>query len=246
MLVPSLLRSLLFFLELEGSNLLRNLRLWVCSGEPLSPRLVKQFFEQFPHHILSNFYGSTEVMGDVTFHKMTSSTKEDNVPIGIPLSNTAIYLLDDRLQPVPTGQTGELYVSGLNLSEGYVNGRDRERFIPNPLAVDPDFSRLYRTGDFARLHKGVLIYEGRTDAQVKVRGHRVDLAEVERALIFMPEIEKAVALCYMPGELEQALLGFVILKKEHNSTTAVELESILQSKLASYMLPQVSHVIFIT
>lgn len=82
------------------------------------------------------------------------------------MDNTIVYLLDSEFRPVKAGEIGELYVSGLNLASGYINGRDPEKFIENPLAIDPTYTKLYRTGDFAKLEKGVLMYEGRTDSQV--------------------------------------------------------------------------------
>lgn len=98
------------------------------------------------------------------------------------MDNTVIYLFDKDFRLVQAGDVGELFVSGLNLAAGYVNKRDPEKFLDNPLAIDPSYERIYRTGDFAKIEGGVLIYEGRTDSQVKIRGHRVDLAEVEKAV----------------------------------------------------------------
>lgn len=91
-------------------------------------------------------------------------------------------MFDKDFRLVKAGDVGELFVSGLNLAAGYVNGRDPEKFLDNPLAIDPSYEKMYRTGDFAKIENGVLIYEGRTDSQVKIRGHRVDLAEVEKVL----------------------------------------------------------------
>lgn len=102
--------------------------------------------------------------------------------VGHPLDNTIIYLFDKDFRLVKAGDVGELFVSGLNLAAGYVNGREPEKFLDNPLAIDPSYEKIYRTGDFAKIECGVLVYEGRTDSQVKIRGHRVDLAEVERAV----------------------------------------------------------------
>lgn len=244
-LVPSLLRSLLLTLGLEPRNksMLRRLKMWVCSGEPLSAHLAREFFAYFDSgdHILCNFYGSTEVMGDVTYHVVRSAAEikdSTKVPIGRSLDNTAIYLLDQKFRPVVSGETGELFVSGLNLAQGYVKGRDPERFLPNPLTVDPEHSRLYRTGDFARFFKGALMYEGRTDSQVKIRGHRVDLAEVERAVAALPGVDKCVVLCYKPGELEQALIAYVTTCR-NSSMSSQQLEAVLHKNLAAYMLPQV-------
>lgn len=120
------------------------------------------------------------------------------------MDNTIVYLLDGQFRPAKAGDVGELFVSGLNLAAGYVNGRDPEKFVDNPLAIDPTYAKLYRTGDFARVEKGVLVYEGRTDSQVKVRGHRVDLAEVEKAVnslegvsFFFSLMEKTEQSCYL-------------------------------------------------
>lgn len=244
-LVPSLLRSLLLVLSFEARNkgLLSHLKTWVCSGEPLPTQLARDFFAHFNSgdHVLCNFYGSTEVMGDVTYHVVRSAAEikdSDKVPIGRPLHNTAIYLLDENHHPVVSGKVGELYVSGLNLTQGYVRGRDPERFLSNPLTVDPEHSRLYRTGDFARIVKGSLIYEGRTDSQVKVRGHRVDLSEVEQAVAAVPGVDKSVVLCYKPGETEQALMAYVTA---HPSACLMsqQVETVLHNILATYMQPQV-------
>lgn len=145
------------------------LRLWVCSGEPLPVSLAQDFFKRFPEtHKLCNFYGSTEIMADVTYYTLESPeqlTDKTKVPIGIPIDNTILYLLDQDMKPVELGKTGELWVSGLNLAAGYVNGRDPDRYITNPLNPLPQYSRLYRTGDYAKIEKGNVVYEGRTDSQ---------------------------------------------------------------------------------
>ncbi|XP_025833499.1 uncharacterized protein LOC108741169 isoform X2 [Agrilus planipennis] len=240
-LVPSLLRSLLMYLSLQERSFLNHLKLWVCSGETLATSLAEEFFAYFTKgdHKLCNFYGSTEVMGDVTYHVMSNldQVKQyDKVPIGLPVDNTIIYLLDSDFRPVKTGEIGELFVSGQNLASGYVNGRDPEKFIENPLAVDPTFGKLYRTGDFARIQKGILFYEGRTDSQVKIRGHRVDLSEVEKAVNAIEEVDKGIVICYKPGELNQALLAFVTTEANINEN---HIESILRDQLAPYMVPRV-------
>ncbi|XP_053698599.1 linear gramicidin synthase subunit C [Sabethes cyaneus] len=243
-LVPTLLRSLLLYLPMQKKKLLYNLRIWVCSGEPLQISLAKEFFDYFEEgvHQLCNFYGSTEVMGDVTYFVCESKKQLSNfekVPIGYPLDNTVIYIVDGKLAPVKPGEVGELFVSGSNLAQGYVNGRDPERFIENAFAVDPVYSRLYRTGDYASVSKGCIFYEGRTDSQIKIRGHRVDLSEVEKNLLALPGVDKGIVLCYHAGELDQALLGFITVQKDCMLQTGLQVESVLESKLAHYMIPQV-------
>ncbi|CAG9815434.1 unnamed protein product, partial [Phaedon cochleariae] len=243
-LVPTLLRSLLMYMDLKGvKEYLNNLRLWICSGETLAVSLAKEFYMHFSedYYQLCNFYGSTEIMGDVTYYVIPGLRQlehMDKIPIGSPLDNTIIYLLDKDLRPVKTGEPGELFASGLNLAAGYVAGRDPDKFIDNPLAIDPTYAKLYRTGDFARVEKGVLVYEGRTDSQVKIRGHRVDLTEVEKAVNSVEGVEKAVVLCYNPGEISQALLAFVTIHK-NKLMNEHQIEEKLKEKLTSYMIPQV-------
>nr|QNH91384.1 ebony [Harmonia axyridis] len=241
-LVPSLLRSILMFVEIKKQDgILSNLKTWVCSGETLVKGAALDFYKYFPEneHRLCNFYGSTEIMGDVTYYviKGLDQMKSfEKVPIGNPVDNTIVYLLDSEFRPVKAGEIGELYVSGLNLASGYINGRDPDKFIENPLAIDPTYGKLYRTGDFARLEKGTLMYEGRTDSQVKIRGHRVDLTEVEKAVSSIEEVDKAVVLCYKPGEMSQALLAFVTTKQLVSESW---IEAYLRKKLTAYMIPQV-------
>lgn len=243
-LVPSLLRSMLMYFGLrDDSNILQDLKLWICSGEPLPSILAKQFFERFQKfgHTLANFYGSTEVMGDVTYHLLNSVNQlegMDKVPIGRPLDNCIIYLINKDLQLVPQGEVGELVVAGRNLAAGYIRGRDPYRFINNPHAIDPEYSTIYRTGDYARIIKGTIIYEGRTDSQIKIRGHRVDLAEVEKSVASAPAVDKAIVLCYKPGELSQALIAFVTAKSD-TSLSGLQIEDYLQTKLPPYMIPQI-------
>lgn len=145
-LVPTLLKSLLIYLSLKrDATLLRKLKLWVCSGETLPVSLANEFYDYFPEneYLLCNFYGSTEIMGDVTYFICRGKNQlrnYTNVPIGYPIFNTTIYILDAEKKPVKAGETGELFVSGANLAHGYVNGRDKERFVENVLAVDPSTS----------------------------------------------------------------------------------------------------------
>lgn len=242
-LVPTLLRSILMYLSLKSKEKpLLNLRLWVCSGEILTVELTQAFFNYFTDgQVLCNFYGSTEIMGDVTYYTITSMKQLENsrfIPIGKPVDNTIIYLLDEQMEPVRTGQPGELWVAGLNLAAGYVNGRDAMSFIINPHANNKNYSRLYKTGDYARLHKDNLVYEGRTDSQIKIRGHRVELTEVEKVVSSLSSVDRAVVLCYKPGEMDQQLLAFVT-PKDGKNITGMFVEGLLQNKLTAYMIPQV-------
>lgn len=141
--VPTLLKSILLYSTLQHDDcLLSKLKLWICSGETLPVSLAHEFFDYFRgnEYMLCNFYGSTEIMGDVTYYVCRGKEQlhefEFNIPIGSPMFNTTIYILDSNRKPVGLGEVGELFVSGQNLAHGYVNGRDKDRFIENFMTID--------------------------------------------------------------------------------------------------------------
>lgn len=248
-LVPSLLLSILMYLDMmkkqsSGENdFLMNLKLWICSGEPLPSVLVQRFFTNFStgQHRICNFYGSTEIMGDVTYHVMSASQQfhfEDKIPIGIPLDNTELYLLDNRLQLVKQGEIGELFVSGFNLAAGYVAGRDPDKFINNPFTSKIGFSKMYRTGDYAKIVQNVMLYEGRCDSQIKIRGQRVDLSEIQATLNNLHGIQKTAVLCYKPGEINQTIIAFVTVQIGF-ALSENDIQEELKKHLVPYAIPQV-------
>ncbi|XP_075986669.1 nonribosomal peptide synthetase ebony [Anticarsia gemmatalis] len=247
-LVPTLLRSILMYLSLKPSERpLQHLKLWVCSGETLSKDLAAQFFKYFGDHNgykLANFYGSTEVMGDVTYYVLEKTSQLDihpTVPIGAPLDNCAVYLLDEEMNPARESEPGEVWVSGCNLAAGYVGGQGADKFVDNPHAAHPDFGRLYRTGDFGVLQKGMVLFAGRTDSQVKIRGHRVDLQEVDRAVNSIKGVDKCVVLCYGLERGNPEILSFVTLDPAAR-TSAHHVEAQLKNCLTHYMIPQVIEI----
>ncbi|XP_071559405.1 beta-alanyl-bioamine nonribosomal peptide synthetase ebony-like isoform X2 [Temnothorax nylanderi] len=243
-LVPSLLRSLLMYLDLrDNDNVLDRLKLWVCSGETLSVALANQFFTTFVNKgkILANFYGTTEVMGDVAYYLLNKREQlqgMEKVPIGKPIDNCIIYLVNKELRLTSQGEVGELIVAGRNLAAGYICERDTHKFLDNPHAIDSEYPKVFRTGDYAKIVKESVIYEGRVDSQIKIRGHRVDFTEVEKVVARVPVIDNVVVLCHKPGELSQALIAFVTIT---NGTTlsSSEIENLLQKTLPPYMLPQI-------
>lgn len=164
----------------------------------------------------------------------------DRLPIGDSVvDDTIVYVLDSDLNPVGDKEIGELYVSGANLAAGYVNGRNPERFVDNPLVTDPINSKMYRTGDFVSVQNGAIYYEGRTDSQIKIRGQRIDFSEVEKNLMSLDYIEKGVVLCYHAGEIDQALVAFCVVSSkegkssEFNTKIRSQIENDLKYKLAS-------------
>ncbi|MDV7091153.1 AMP-binding protein, partial [Rhodococcus opacus] len=171
-----------------------SLRLVFCSGEVLTPEQVSRF-RAVSGADLHNLYGPTEAAVDVTFWE-TGSSDVHSVPIGRPVWNTQLHVLDSRLHPVPYGVAGELYLAGDQLARGYLNRPDlsADRFVANPYVVG---GRMYRTGDLVRRRRdGVVEYVGRTDFQVKLRGQRIELGEVETALETHPDVMQAVVVVH--------------------------------------------------
>ncbi|HLL46748.1 MAG TPA: amino acid adenylation domain-containing protein, partial [Longimicrobiaceae bacterium] len=176
--VPSMLQV---FLEHPEAGTCSGLARVVCSGEALPAPLVRRFHDRLPASALYNLYGPTEAAVDVTAWSCEPGTARAGVPIGRPVANTRIYLLDALGEPVPAGVAGELHVGGVQVARGYL-GRPEltaERFLPDPFSPAPG-ARLYRTGDLGRwLPDGAIEYLGRSDFQVKVRGFRIEPGEVE-------------------------------------------------------------------
>jgi acyl carrier protein len=161
------------------------------------------------------------------------------LPIGRPIANTQVYILDQQLQPVAIGVPGELHIGGAGLARGYLNRPEltEEKFIPNSFSNHPD-ARLYKTGDLVRyLSDGNIEYIGRIDNQVKIRGFRVELGEIEAVLVQHPAVQQAVVLAreYIPGD--KRLVAYVILNPKQASTTSSELRSFLKERLPNYMVP---------
>ncbi len=194
--VPSLLRALLDRYSDLGNHI-PALEAVGLERRGVAGRSLPAIYAAMPNATLLNLYGSTEVAADVTAHIVRPDLDDHaTVPLGRPIDNTQLYVLDRRLQPVPIGVPGELYVGGAGLARGYHNRPEMtgERFIADPFHRDAE-SRLFRTGDLARYSAdGTLEYLGRRDQQVKIRGFRVELGEIETALRSHPAIRAALAL----------------------------------------------------
>ena len=194
-LVPSLLRVILEGVE-DIQARLPKLALWTCSGEVLPADLARRFAQALPNATLLNMYGSSEVAADVTCIDVTKNNLNGQVSIGRPISNVQLFLLDRYLNQVPIGVPGEIYVGGDCLALGYLKRPEltAERFIAH--SFEPSSSvRLFKTGDLGRyLPNGEIEYLGRTDNQVKIRGMRVELGEIETVLASYPQVRDAVVL----------------------------------------------------
>ncbi|WP_326821530.1 amino acid adenylation domain-containing protein [Streptosporangium sp. NBC_01756] len=220
--VPSMLDPFLDTPELAAGGLRRI----VCSGEALPADLVRRFADRLPGVELHNLYGPTEAAVDVSWHRCDPA--EQVVPIGRPVDNTRLEVLDDRLGRVPVGSPGQLFIGGVQLARGYL-GRPAltaERFLPDPYG--PPGSRLYATGDRARWRPdGELDYLGRLDTQVKIRGMRVEPGEIEAALLGQPEVRAAAVVAR--GD---RLIGYVV-----TGDASVDWRARLRAGLPEHMIP---------
>lgn len=230
--VPSMLQVFLVHPDIEACTSLKRI---VCSGEALPAEVQATVFARFPHAVLYNLYGPTEAAIDVT-HWTCKDDGKVRVPIGQPIAGVHVGVLDADLGVVPRGVVGELYLGGVGLARGYLNrpGLTAERFVADPLGAPG--GRLYRTGDLVRWNvDGYLEYQGRCDHQVKIRGLRVELGEIEAELLLQPEVrEAAVIVDQRHGETR--LAGYVSLH-DGLSLAAETLRQRLAKALPDYMVP---------
>lgn len=254
-IVPTHLQALLSSAEYPAQILPR--RCLILGGESCSWDLVEQVQALAPDCNILNHYGPTEAtVGVLTYQVerqeegITEGCHRDDsrtVPLGRPLANTQILLLDEYLQPVPIGVSGELYIGGASLARGYFHRPEltKEKFIPNPFektasdraSAAAKADRLYKTGDLARyLSDGNIEFLGRIDHQVKIRGFRIELGEIETALRQHPAVRETVAIALDDQRGEKRLVAYIVPNLEP-ALTINELRSFLQNKLPDYMLP---------
>ncbi len=237
--VPSQLRAILDETERYRYDL-SALRWLIPTGEVLGPELCKKWLACYPKVPLVNAYGPTECSDDVSHHAIFTPDAIDSarIPIGRPINNTQLYVLDRHLQPVPVGVPGELHVGGVGVGRGYLNRPEltAERFIPDPFSQEPG-ARLYKTGDLVRyLPSGELDYLGRMDQQVKVRGYRVELGEIESVLQEHPTVRESVVIV-KEDTLGHNLLVAYIVPVAERTPNLNDLTTFLSTKLPDYMLP---------
>ncbi|MFN5455363.1 AMP-binding protein, partial [Bradyrhizobium sp.] len=179
--VPSMLQ---IFVEYAEAGSCTSVKRVMCSGEALPPVLAARFLERLEGTELHNLYGPTEAAVDVTAWRCAKEASDASVPIGRPISNTQIYILDQHGDPVPIGVAGEIHIGGVQVGRGYLNRPEltAERFVEDRFSGEAG-ARLYRTGDLGRwLEDGTIAYLGRNDFQVKIRGFRIELGEIEARL----------------------------------------------------------------
>ncbi len=211
--VPSMLRV---FLEADGVENCTSLRRVICSGEALPFDLQQKFFAKLSAE-LHNLYGPTEAAVDVTYFACEPNTSRTTVPIGKPVWNTQLYILDANLKPTPLGIPGELHIGGRQLARGYLKRPEltKEKFIPDPFSKEPG-ARLYKTGDLAKyLPDGNIEYLGRLDFQVKLRGFRIELGEIESALKQHPGVKEAVVVAREDEPGDKRLVAYVVRRQDY-------------------------------
>jgi acyl carrier protein len=189
-----------------------------------------------PQSILINLYGSSEVSADVTWYDTSKNQSLSSIPIGRPISNMQVYVLDAHLQPVPIGVPGELCIGGDGLARGYLNRPEltAEKFIPNSFSSE-DGAYLYRSGDIGRYRfNGEIEYLGRSDRQIKLRGFRIELGEVENVLNQHPAVKQAVVFLREDEVDNKRLVAYIV-----SDNISLELHSFVAEKLPDYMVPSV-------
>ncbi|HET8846329.1 MAG TPA: amino acid adenylation domain-containing protein, partial [Ktedonobacteraceae bacterium] len=240
--VPLFLRALLEQKELQKRDrpLLSRLRWVIPTGEALPAQLCRDWFHLYPDIPLLNAYGPTECSDDVSHYKIAATSQEvqGNMPLGRPVGNLRLYVLDQYMQPVPVGLIGEIYVGGMGVGRGYRGEVERtaEAFVPDPFDAEPG-ARLYKTGDRGRYQRdGNIEWIGRIDQQIKVRGYRVELEEIEVALNQHPAVQECVIEAQASVDGSSALAAFVVLRAGQLPTTGV-LQEYLRRRLPDYMVP---------
>ncbi|KWV13260.1 hypothetical protein ATB53_04560 [Xanthomonas translucens] len=231
--VPSMLRV---FLETLPDGACASLRRIVCSGEGLPADLASTVRARLPQARLYNLYGPTEAAVDVSVWECTEADIH-SVPIGRPIANTQLHVIDAQRQRSPIGVAGELQIAGVQLARGYLGRPDltAERFVPDPFAEQPG-QRMYRTGDVARWRAdGALEYLGRNDHQVKLRGVRIELGEIEAALRGCGGVREAVVIARVDTPSEIQLVAYLV--GDTLAVTPALLRTQLRTRLPDYMLP---------
>ena len=234
-LVPSILRVLLEERGFENCQYLRHV---TCGGEALAIELVERFFARLNlDNVLHNCYGPTEASIDATVWTCQRGTDHTIAPIGRPIANAQIYILDENLQILPAGEPGELYIGSVGLARGYLNRPEltAEKFICNPSSNEPGV-RLYKTGDLARyLPDGNIEFLGRIDHQVKIRGFRIELGEIEAMLGQHPALKQILVMAREDVPGDKRLVAYVVATEQVPNQS--ELHHFLKDKLPDYMVP---------
>jgi len=239
--VPSVFNSILPQLldDAAVQNKLSSLRCLIIGGEEITPATTYTFMDRFPWVNVVNLYGPTEASIGCIAHKVCGK-ELGQIPIGKPISNAKVLILDRYRKLVPLGVTGEIYLTGVCLGLGYLNDEERtgSAFINNPFP-EVGYGKLYKTGDMARQYPdGIIKFIGRIDDQVKIRGLRIELSEIETALRQIPDVRQAVVVVREVTPGEKRLVAYIV-PQQGSVPTSNELREYLQRKLPNQMVPTV-------
>ncbi|KTD70076.1 peptide synthetase [Legionella steelei] len=238
--VPSVLRIFLSYIEQDFSmNRLRSLKYVFSSGEALDARSANLFNKLFQNQgtQLVNLYGPTEATIDVSYFICEQHKRYRTIPIGKPIQNTQLFVLDEQLNL--TGfEPGELFISGIGLAQGYLNNPEltQASFIDNPYLPG---EKMYRTGDIVRWNKKhELLFLGRKDDQVKVHGIRIELGDIQYHLLEHPNIQDAVVVCEKVSFFEPRMVVFLVAHNKQIELSSAELKAFLKTRIPDYMVPE--------
>ena len=235
--VPSMLRA--FLAAAPSHAKLASVRHVMASGEALPPDVVPAFRNTFVQAQLHNLYGPTECAVDVTHYTVPSEGAVETIPIGRPVSNTRMYVLDTLGAPTPIGVAGELHIGGVQVGMGYHNRAEltAEKFVRDQFSRDAD-ARLYRTGDLATwAPDGTLRYLGRLDFQVKLRGFRIELGEIESVIAHHKFVADAIAVVREVARGDQRLIAYVVARSGAPAPSSTELRDWVRRSLPEHMVP---------
>jgi len=234
---PSLAAALMQSDEVDPDSDRLRLRHWMLSGETLDVQLLQWLARELPECRFINLYGGTEASSGCIAY-VANGHEPYTVPVGKPLANVQVYVLDTHLEPVPVGMAGELYIGGAGLARGYLNEprQTAQRFVANPYG--PPGGRMYRTGDRVRYTANAeLEYLGRRDQRVKLRGHRIELEEIESSLRSHGGVQDAAVLLHKPGTAEAQLVAYYVVAAGENVPDVAALKAHLREKLPEFMVP---------
>lgn len=236
--VPSMLEAFLLVQEAESNrDLLKSLRHVICGGEVLKLDHILKVRALLPDALLHNSYGPTEAAIGVSNWDVPLEIDElSSIPIGRPVGNTKLFVLDRWMNQVPIGVLGELYIEGIQVARGYLNKEELTNSHFVSVNIESGLVRMYRTGDMVKWERnGTLTYFGRTDDQVKIRGYRIELNEIEHVILQSAMVKQASVLAIEDLDQVKQLVGYIVLNGEH---TEDEVKSYVQSQLPEYMVPQ--------
>lgn len=246
--VPSHMAVILEELEKNSpSYKLENLKWFIMNGEGLPPSYCKRWFKLFPNIPMANVYGPTECSDDVTHYKFNNVDVNAGryMPIGKPIANIKLYVLDKNMMPTPIGVPGELYIAGLGVGGGYINSKEKtaQNFIKNPFALKNDLDKgenlvLYKTGDLVRyLSDGNLEYLNRADFQVKINGIRIELGEIEAKVSKHEAIFQCIVTVFKNKKLNSKQLVVYYQCHKNKKITSEELRNYILEEFPQHMVP---------